>query len=46
MEWITLPYEEIFEQMSSVNMQDSKWTKTKDRYLLVMDAVKYVVGRR
>lgn len=32
--------------MTSVGMEGAKWTKTKDRYLLVMDVVKYVVGRR
>jgi hypothetical protein len=32
--------------MTRVGMEEAKWTKTKDRYLLVMDAVKYVVGRR
>ncbi len=41
-----MPYEKIFELMSNVNMQDSKWTDSKDRYLLAMDTLKYVIGRR
>jgi len=32
--------------MKDVDIQNYKWTKVTDRYLMVMDAVKYVVGRR
>ncbi len=51
MEWITLDFYIVYEEMKSVEMTDHSWTARKffvgpQRYLTAMDAIKYVIARR
>ena len=41
-----MPYDQVEEQMKSVGIYDERWTRPNAKYLLVMDAIKYVLGRK